>query len=504
MKNLFIKILCFIPFLTVIILVLNLANIEDLTIYNIGFVSISMTIATFSISFSLLQYQFSPYKALHRSMSRRQLIFSYLTIFISLIPLFCLFYNLKYVPLAGLICIPILSYLIILLVVVANEETNPIILVKRKISTKKLNQFIENFNLEDKKQIKEISELEFSKPDETPMHDYGETNFKLINIDENPFSLIYNAISITIQNNDIDKFAACLKVYFEAVDNIKKNKILEKYDLRNRIEKLLYISFEKICFQVCANAERKDFQNILIGTLSIYIKRKALTNEHTDSTSRKFLTIICKSIETLLEHDNYDDAIIIISTLRQLCQKGLYNLPKDDLFFNHRLSLYPVLIKQIGQKAIKLKNSDFLFRCLEEIGYLGCTAVKSDNHIIGVSCLDSLVQLGRESRANELKCFWSSCALEPVDHADERIWWMLTWMLKVKESNREDWLRSFQTAYSRLNGKERKIDMKDENGKAIFKIEDSNEPYIEGFLDRNYQGKIDYSDFKELKESRLY
>jgi hypothetical protein len=504
MKTLLVKILSFIPFLIVILLVLNLVSIKDLTIYNIGFVSISITIATFSISFSLLQYQFSPYKALHRSMSRRQLIFSYLTIFTSLIPLFCLFYNLTYVPLAGLICIPILSYLIILLVVVANEETNPIILVKRKISTKKINQFIENFNLEDKKQIKEISELEFSKPDETPMHDYGETNFKLINIEENPFSLIYNSISITIQNNDIDKFVACLKMYFEAVDNIKKNKILEKYNLRNRIEKLLCISFEKICFQVCANAERKDFQNILVGTLCIYIKRKALTNEHNDITSRKFLSIICKNAETLLEYDNYDDALIIISTLRQICQKGLYNLPKDDLFFNHRLTLYPGLIKQIGQKAINLKNSDFLFRCLEEIGYLGCTAVKLDNHIIGVSCLDSLVQLGRESRANELKCFWSSCALEPVDHADERIWWMLSWILKVDEINHKGWLRSFETAYARLYGKAREIKMEHDNGKAIFDFTDSKDPYVERFLNGNYQGKIDYSNFKELKESRLY
>ncbi|HEX8014113.1 MAG TPA: hypothetical protein VF465_02660, partial [Flavobacterium sp.] len=218
MKNSVLKIIFFLPFSLIIFSLLEFVNPYKLIKYNIGFVSICITIATFSISFSFLQYQFSPYKALLRTISKRQLLFSYITLLIALIPLFSLFYNEKLVPTLGLICIPILSYFVILLVIIANEETNPIILIKRKNSKSSLANFIKNFKIADDKQIAEINKLEFSNPDETPMHDYGETNFKLIHTKNNPFSLICHTVSIALQNNDIEKFQSIIKIFFKLVN----------------------------------------------------------------------------------------------------------------------------------------------------------------------------------------------------------------------------------------------------------------------------------------------
>lgn len=486
-----------------IILFYNYIDNVSLIKYNSAFVSISLTIATFSISFSFLQYQFSPYKVILRSISVRQLGFSYLAILLSLLPLFTLYFDEELVPLVGLFCIPILSYLIIILVIIANEEINPIIFLKHRLSEDKIKRFIKNFHSDDKKRIKEVKNLDFSKPDETPMHDYGESSYKLIDTKDNPFLLIYKTISVSTQNNDIDIFESSINYFFQTVDKTIATQLIEKYELKNRIEKLICNSFDKICSQICYNSDRKDFQNILIGSFSIYIKKKAVDNNHTDNVSRKFISIISSKINALLEQDNYDDALIIISLLRQLGQKGLYDVNQNDFFFNHNINLYPTLIKNAGQKAIQLKNSDFIFRCLEEIGYLGCSAIKLDNHIVGVKCLEFLVQLGRESRANKLKCFWENCALDPIDHADERIWWMLTWMLKVNEANRKYWIGSFETAYSRMLGMVRKIEMTEIEGKAVFSFKESDRPHIEQFIKDSYNKTIDYSDFNELKEFRL-
>ena len=124
-KNYKIKLSAPIPFILLSISLMCFANLEDLAVYNIAFISIGIGIATFSISFSFLQYQFSPYKALLRYVSNRPLIYCYAVVFIAIIPLINLIINKTYVPAAGIFCIPLLIYGTILLPIISIEECNP-------------------------------------------------------------------------------------------------------------------------------------------------------------------------------------------------------------------------------------------------------------------------------------------------------------------------------------------------------------------------------------------
>jgi hypothetical protein len=108
----------------------------------------------------------------------------------------------------------------------------------------------------------------------------------------------------------------------------------------------------------------------------------------------------------------------------------------------------PNVIKTLGQEAIIIRNSDFLYRCLDALGWLGCSAVKNNSRDVGLACLQGLIQLGRESRAANLECFWSNCSLLPFDHAYERIDWMLTWVISITQDKRESWLDYWVEEYN--------------------------------------------------------
>ena len=115
-----------------------------------------------------------------------------------------------------------------------------------------------------------------------------------------------------------------------------------------------------------------------------------------------------------------------------------------------------------------------------------------------------MVQLGREARANNVKCFDVGCLLDTVEHAEERIGWMLSWVFETQEDDWDMWIKYFEVAYSRLNGvKTRIIIQEKENGKIGFQVKCSKEPYIESYQEGGYVKKFNYSDFSNIKEFKI-
>lgn len=500
------KILLLLPFVLLSAFLQCNINSGELEQFISSFISISLTIATFSISFSFLQYQFSPYKTLLKATSKRQLTYSYLTVLLALLPLFTLFFDKQLVPTVSLFVIPILAYMLIFLLILSNEESNPKFLLKRKIQDKAISGFLKMYEKRAEEQITHLKNLEFSKVDETPMHDFGESKYQTVLTKNNPFDFINEVVEISVQNADIDKFESTIEGYLTLVDKVINHKITNKSDFKFKIQKLVNNSFEKLAVSISEHPNNKNLQNRFLEKVSIYIKEKALDNEQTKEVYLNIIATLTDFSKKILEVGNRDGALFIVSLNRQLAHKGIYDPPKDEenRFFELHLPSFPSQIKVIGQKAVELKNSDFLYRCLEELGYLGCSAIKSNHYQVGIECLQSLVQLGREARANNVKCFWRHCMLETIDHADERIWWMLSWVTHLDEKSQKQWVETFQTAYSRLRGFKREIEVAEENGKKGFRFKDTDEPYKESFSKDKYYRTVDYSDFNEIKEFKLY
>ncbi|MBI0400403.1 MULTISPECIES: hypothetical protein [Cyclobacterium] len=396
--------------------------------------------------------------------------------------------------------------MLIFLLVLSIEESNPLFLIKRRLRNKSISRFLKAYEKKAKEQLTYLKSLEFSKADETPMHDFGESKYQNVLIKNNPFDFLNEVIEISIANSDTEKFEKAFICFIELTEKVLSNEAVKKSDFRFKANKLITNSFEKLTVTISEQPNNKNIQNIFLEKIGVYLKEKALKNQQTSQVFLNMITALTTFAERILITDNRDGALFIVSLNRQLAQKGIYDPPEDneDRFFELDLPVFPAQIKTIGQKAIELKNSDLTFRCLEEIGYLGCTAIKNDHYQVGIESLQSLVQLGREARANDVKCFWRHCMLETIDHAEERVWWMLSWVTHLDEKSQKEWVETFETAYSRLRGFKREIEIADENGKKVFRFKDIDEPHKESFSKDNYYKTVDYSDIKETKEFRLY
>lgn len=499
------KLILALPFLIIALIALNIIESKGLQSYNTSFISIALTIATFSISFSFLQYQFSPYKALLKSISKRQLLFSYGTIFIALSPLLTLFFRAHAVPLVSLFVIPLLAYMTILLWIIASEESNPLFLLNKMMSPKKqrrfINRFIKATNIFKVHQIN----LDLSKRNEKPMHDLTDSRYEPIQVKNDPFNFINNTIEIALKSSDIETFEKAIDIFLSIIESMPSNRLVIKNDFKHKFEKLINISFKRLSYSISQLTDNNIYHSRFLEKIGTYLKLRALDNKQTNELSLHLIEGLTSFTINTISKKNIDNTIFVTSLYRQLAQKGIYNDPKDkaDFMFDLHLPFICYQIKIIGQETIKIKHSNLLYRCLEELGYLGCTAIKANHFHVGVECLQSLVQLGREARANSIKCFETHCLLETIDHADERIWWMLSWVRHHDQKSIEQWIDSFETAYSRLHGFKRRI-LFDYDEKCTFSFADSKEPYIESFSKDHYRREIDYSDFSDVKEFRLY
>lgn len=503
-KNYKLKLLTLLPFILLSILLIYFANLKDLATYNIAFVSTGIGIATFSISFSFLQYQFSPYKALLRSISNRHLIYCYAVVFISVIPLINLIINKTYVPAAGIFCIPLLIYGAILLPIISIEECNPSLLMKMSLSRNNISRYLNEFKFVDKAAKEKSEKLEFEWPNETPLHNVA-SKYNTNVISNDPFALLCNVVELALKNGDKKTYEQAITIYFILTDLCVNNEIVD-YNSGSRfgINKQVSDTFEIILTQVVA-AKNIPLLSIIIYKTGDFVKEKALRQQQATSPYDDLIDIMVKYAKTAL--DNNPEFVIYISSLcRELSQKGIHDPETGErkMFFSLHLASFAKYITIIGQEAVLKKNSDVLYRCLEDLGFLGCTAVKKNHFNVIIECLQGLVQLGREARAAGVKCFWRHCSLDMTDHADQRIEWMVTWLPQVPEEDRGLLAESFGTAYSRLYGKKLIVSIEEIKGELGVKFTKSDEKHIENYADGKYRKTVDYSDFKEIKEFKLY
>lgn len=499
------KILLLVPFLGTSITLLYYGHFEFLTGYAASFISVSLAIATFAITFSFTQYTFSPYKSLLRAVSIRQLLFSLLLVFIAMVPLMTLLFRPDYVSQSAIICIPLLLYATILLMVVAREDSDPYVYLRRTISKKFISRYLSAFGKAAEIALKDKKRLYFHNRGEAPMHDYGSSEHPFF-VSGDPFDRICEVISISLTNNDSMVFENAIGAYFIAVDKcIASYLSVQNNEHRFKLQQTLTHGLKRICQSVITQSSNTLTQNLVIEKLSRFLKEKAIEHAHTDQPFFDFAKVLTDYGCKLFDQGNHTGVLMIGALMRELAQKGIADKQEDDSsMIDYYLSGFARHIRTLGDKSIEQFNSDILYRCLEELGFLGCTAIKANQYPVSIECIQSLTQLGRSARAAKMKCFYPSCLLEPVDHAEQRIWWMLSWVPHLEPDDRKSWAETFSTAYSRLNGFTINISEQMIDGKLGFSFERTKKAYTMSYSEEGYYRTIDYSDFTDLKEFSLY
>jgi hypothetical protein len=200
-------------------------------------------------------------------------------------------------------------------------------------------------------------------------------------------------------------------------------------------------------------------------------------------------------------------AIDTVVVARRIALRGSKTKPREPLTdAQHRYTLagHARIMQELGEAAIANRNVHLLYRCLDGLGFLGCSAAKVNNPELGTACLLGLVQLGRIARKDDLPCFWDRCALTPEDHAEERIEWILTWIPRLDEKGRERWGRSIGEALSRLRGLETSVLCTETEGNWQPKVTYSEDPHIYRVNDHGRWRLYDFSDKNAVRELVIY
>lgn len=487
----------------------------SLTGYETTLIGVNLTLAVFAVNFAFLGYQSSSFRSLRRGIALNVVFGSLFVILIATVPLAALVFVRARAPRISLSLIPIVAYCSIALLAVAQHEADPIVLLKRFCSRRKVRRFFRKFSKDAYSRHLSIKRQELSKPGDMPMHEF-EWHISPDSTLADPFSTLFGVALASVKSSNLFVFERAVQLGLEHIDSAARFAPpvpgSDTYKVRGFVQRHVDNCISRVVSEVIENDRSGAFVRKALDVLSLYVINKAAIALQTSDQAFLALSLMTELGKHSLKLGQYQSALIPVIVARQVTQKGLDNpLPsaeddaKADLtFFNHALSQLPNTIRRMGSYAVTQKDSNYVYRCLDAFGWLGCSAVKTNHILVGRTCLRSIAQLGRECRAHELECFWDRCALQPSDHAKERIDWMATWVHRLNENARDPWLRSIGEALSRLQGKNTSLSISEKDGKPIINYHVSSEPHTLTYMSDGISRTIDYSNSQELKDFELY
>lgn len=484
--------------------------------------SLPITISIFAVNFSFLGYQFSPYRSILKRISESHVLRSGILLAVSLFPLVCYFSldnQITTKVLATIIPITVLGG--IFLLYTSLQEIEPINILQKIASENAIKVFYREYGTKIFQLQKEIEEWKLSQVTDQPKHEW-DSHFDPPSPEGDPMELVTNLVFVAVQNSDMQRFIAIMtKAIFtmEAGYAFDSKYLGEKgYRVTSRIHFHVSSGMKRIA-RICLDLDKSGlFCDRLNQILLFEIKKMASRSKQTTELALSLTSIACYLCESLLrERKTTIESTAFISAVRQVAQKGIDDPPEskdrekyEKIIFEHTLTSYPSYIKAMGISSITANNSGFLYKCMEALCWLGCSAVRNGNREITKECLRGISYLGRLSKHHKLTCFWSHCAMDPVDHAQENLWWMLTWLPKVQdEFTLKEMNNAFEEAYSRITGVIHTITFEvDSENKPIFQIQNSKKPHkVERFTTSvggiSHASVIDYSDFGMTKDHVL-
>jgi hypothetical protein len=180
-------------------------------------------------------------------------------------------------------------------------------------------------------------------------------------------------------------------------------------------------------------------------------------------------------------------------------EASIYN-KRPELMSDLSLAAIIALVKEAGIKAIAVRNTDFLYRCLDVLSYTGCSAIEKNLYFLTKECARGLCYLGRVAKHSGIECYWDKCALTPYEHALEKLEPIVRCARKIPAAARTRWIEMLQEVEARLYGYDVTIEIEeDEKTRATIRI-DRQSPHRAHFILEGGSRTLDFSDFSMLKD----
>jgi hypothetical protein len=478
-------------------------------------ITINITVAVLAINFSFVAYQSSEYRIYQQGLSPNLLLGCLCVLLEAMFPVIALVFNRSLVGIIGVAVLPLTAFLSLALVALAKHEATPDALIKRLSSKRKwrssFRQHTRSININKEK----WKQLGLSKSIDMPTHEYNWAPLPVVH-DNDPFIMLgaigrtaakagNTASVIRITEALLSALDAC---YSEACSKRKKGQFSNESStiIKSQLQRLSLVAEDV--------DPTSEVSARFMDACADYLGRKACETSPLTDPCFFVSKIMVESGKRWLVKEEPETAQTPLIVIRLLCQKGVdewfketnknYDEQINSIFSPENTELLVHLLQGLGSVSIEVKNSNYLYRVFDALGWLGCSALKTGNNQVVASCVRSLAQLGREVRVKGLECHWDRCAVRPEDHAKERISWIASWIIKADDNQRDAWIALISQGLSRLSGKMTKVKITLVDNKYIIDDSPTHEPYVEGFSSPAGSRNLDYSDFSMLKDFELH
>ena len=482
-----------------------------------SFITLSLAVATFYVSFAIGSLNSSAYRPFHRTMPPRFLGACVLFLLVAFLPLLVLVVLPDYYVRASLFVLPLLVGAGVCLLELARHETDALTLLDRLCSVRKTEGYLKSLVPEIAAKIAETKALELTNPRDCPTHEFN-WHLPVPTLQDEPLNFLTTLGLLVIQRGDVHAFSRVVARTLEVLNFVEglefEKECKDEYRIRQELHGRVFDVLQRMIYALRREKDNVSLVRTAIDRLTEVVIAKTKVQKQTQSVTFSAISLM----ETLGKHayecGSHSEIRVPIIVSRQIVQNGLDNpptvpqgqkVPDQISHFGFYLPQLAAPLKHIGSYAIDKRDSALLYLCFEAFGFLGCSSVKHEKIMTTTACLRALSQLGREAKAANLECHWDKCAIKPEDHAAERIKWIASWLYPMAPEKRERWLELINVAYSRLCGKESTTTVATgKEGCEPVNIEVSEKDHVEEFYLQAGYRIVNYSDFTFLKDLELH
>lgn len=472
----------------------------------------NITIAVFAINFSFLEYQLFPYRALLRSAPSSQVSLS-AVILLGTLFVFGTVTDNALPSLAALVFLPLVACGGLLLGKIARYEGSPSTMLEKEASEIPLRDFLKRYIPIIEAYQQELQDMDI---DDQPLKGVGWWNqlsflSPSVKIKESPdtrdpFHFLVNLGIVAIENHDIHTFEQVVERALEAIGLISElgyptreeeqaNKEFIEGRTRVRLVEILRITLLNLGLATIRPEVSDLFATQFMNICGSYVLTEAdkLQSAYENRTShtlwskpgigfaRFLMDIMATIVEDLLQHENNQASLIPIFIARGAGEKGAEMRMMPERGWSLSFSNF---IKAGGKAAIGISDSQYVYQCLNASTKLSVAAIEAENIFLFDNTLQSIVQLGRESRSYDLRTDYGQSLYDYArTNVDSIAAKFRKQLLDFRETGPEENMfgRLVNKALSRLSGIKHITRIRSENSELVVRFERSEAPYQERY-----------------------
>src|ERR1043166_6311943 len=196
---------------------INFDTPTSLSPFYASFLTIAFAVTTFSVMFSMAGFNSSAYRQFHRVFPRR-LLWSCITILLlATVPLIALLFRPTWYVVVCLVSLPFLAMGSVGLLAIARRETDPLILLNRLCSRKRIAKYVDSLIPEVDLRITETESLKLSHIRDATSHEFN-WQLPLPTQRDDPLNQLTTLGLLAIQVEDVYAFAQVLRRSLEIVE----------------------------------------------------------------------------------------------------------------------------------------------------------------------------------------------------------------------------------------------------------------------------------------------